>query len=140
MVDVTKSLGKQFNLSSGVLVLIIGSLIEATTKQHAPHLRRWFSFYREIGLDLLNAETTSGAEFQNQNISVNLVVSILQSTQLVQVSHLFSQQLMDLCMVKNSYEEASSKGQHSHIAVLHMMSRYTKYVKDFLFSVKRYQN
>ena len=63
MVDVTESLGKQFNLSSGVLVLIIGSLIEATTKQHAPHLRRWFSFYREIGLDLLNAETTSGAEF-----------------------------------------------------------------------------
>ena len=140
MVDVTKSLGKQFNLSSGVLVLIIGSLIEATTKQHAPHLRRWFSFYREIGLDLLNAETTSGAEFQNQNISVNLVVSILQSTQLVQVSHLFSQQLMDLRMVKNSYEEASSKGQHSHVTVLHMMSRCTKYVKDFLFSVKRYQN
>ena len=65
------------------------------------------------------------------NISENLVVSILQSTQLVQVCHLFSQQLMDLRMVKDSYEEASSKGQHSHVTLLHIMSRCTKYVKDF---------
>ena len=63
MVGVTKSLGKQFNFSIGVLVLIMGSLIEGTTKQHAPHLRRWFSFYPEIGLDLLTAGATSGAEF-----------------------------------------------------------------------------
>ena len=41
----------------------MGSLIEGTTKQHAPHLRRWFSFYPEIGLDLLTAGATSGAEF-----------------------------------------------------------------------------
>ena len=63
MVGVTKSLGKQFNFSIGVLVLIMGSLIEGTTKQQAPHLRKWFSFYPEVGLDLLNAEATSGAEF-----------------------------------------------------------------------------
>ena len=35
------------------------------------------------------------------NISENLIVSILQLTQLVQVSHLFSLQLMDLGMVNN---------------------------------------
>ena len=34
-------------------------------------------------------------------------------------------------MVKNSYEEASSKGHHSHVTLLDMMSRCPKYVKDF---------
>ena len=39
---------------------------EGTTKQYAPHLRRWFSFCSENGLQPLNADVTSGAEFLTQ--------------------------------------------------------------------------
>ena len=63
MSGVRKSFGKQFNLSSGVLDLIIKSWSEGTTKQYALHLRRWFSFCSENGLQPLNADVTSGAEF-----------------------------------------------------------------------------
>ena len=63
MSGVRKSFGKQFNLSSGVLDLIIKSWSEGTTKQYAPHLRRWFSFCSENGLQPLNAEATCGVEF-----------------------------------------------------------------------------
>ena len=58
-----KSFGKQFNISSGVLDLIMKSWSDGTTKQYVPHLRRWFSFCSEIGLQPLNADVTSGAEF-----------------------------------------------------------------------------
>ena len=39
---------------------------EGTAKQYAPHLRRWFSFCSENGLQPLNADVTSGAEFLTQ--------------------------------------------------------------------------
>ena len=61
-----KSFGKQFNISSGVLDLIMKSWSEGTIKQYAPHLRRWFSFCSENGLQPLNADVTSGAEFLTQ--------------------------------------------------------------------------
>ena len=38
-------------------------LVEGTAKQYAPHLRRWFSFCSKIGLQPVNADVTSGAEF-----------------------------------------------------------------------------
>ena len=100
MSGVRKCFGKQFNLSIGVLELITKSWSEGTTKQYAPHLRRWFSFCSENELHSLNADVSSGAEFLI-NISENLVASILQSTQLVQFCHLFSQQSMDLRSVNN---------------------------------------
>ena len=66
MSGVRKSFGKQFNLSSGVLDLIMKSWSEGTKKQYAPHLRRWFSFCSENGLQPLNADVSSGAEFLTQ--------------------------------------------------------------------------
>ena len=56
----------QFNLPSGVLDLIMKSWSEGKTKQYAPHLRRWFSFCSENGLQPLNADVTSGAKFLTQ--------------------------------------------------------------------------
>ena len=66
MSGVRKSFGKQFNLSSGVLDLIMKSWSEGTAKQYAPHLRRWFSFCSENWLQPLNADVTRGAEFLAQ--------------------------------------------------------------------------
>ena len=66
MSGVRKSFGKQFNLSSGVLDLIMKSWSEGMTKQYAPHLRRWFSLCIENGLQPLNAVVTSGAQFLTQ--------------------------------------------------------------------------
>ena len=63
MPGVRESFGKQFNLSSGFLDLIMKSWPEGTTKQYAPHLRRWLSFCFKNGLQPLNADVTSGAEF-----------------------------------------------------------------------------
>ena len=39
---------------------------ECTAKQYAPHLRGWFSFCSENGLQPLNADVTSGAEILTQ--------------------------------------------------------------------------
>ena len=64
--NVRKSFGKQFNLSSGVLDLIMKPWSEGTAKQYAPHLRRWFSFCSENGLQSLNADVTSDVEFLTQ--------------------------------------------------------------------------
>ena len=66
MSGVRKSFGKQFNLSSGVLDLTMKSWSEGTAKQYTPHVRRWFSFCFENGLQPLNADVTSGAEFLTQ--------------------------------------------------------------------------
>ena len=63
MSGVRKSFGKQFHLPSGVLDLIMKSWSEGTAKPYAPHLRRWFSLCSENGLQLLNADVTSGVEF-----------------------------------------------------------------------------
>ena len=64
--NVRKSFGKQFNLSSGVLDLIMKSWSEGTAKQYVRLLRRWFSFCYENELEPLNADVTSGAEFLTQ--------------------------------------------------------------------------
>ena len=66
MSGVRKTFGKQFNLSSEVLDLIIKSWSEGTAKQYPPHLRRWVSFCSENGLQPLDADVTSGAEFLTQ--------------------------------------------------------------------------
>ena len=79
MSGVRESFGKQFNLPSGVLDLIQKSWSEGTAKQHSPYLGRWFSFCSEYGLQPINPDVTSGAEFLTP-----------QSTQLVQLCHLFS--------------------------------------------------
>ena len=87
MPGVRKSFGKQFNLSTGVLELILKSWPEGTTKQYAPHLRRWFSFCSENELQPLNADVSNGAEFLTQYFrksscdysSVNTVRSALSS-------------------------------------------------------------
>ena len=63
MSGVRKSFSKQLNLSSGILDLIMKSWSEGMAKQHAPHSWRWFSFCSENGLQSLNADVTSGAEF-----------------------------------------------------------------------------
>ena len=60
---IRESFGRQFNLSSGVLDLNMKSLSEGTTKQYALHVRRWFSFCSENGLQPFNLDVTSGAEF-----------------------------------------------------------------------------
>ena len=52
---------------------------EGTTKQYPPHLRRWFSFCSENGLQPLNADVTSVAEFFSQYSSVNTARSALSS-------------------------------------------------------------
>ena len=62
---------------------------EGTTKQYAPHLRTGFSFCSENRLQPLYADVASGAEFLTRNFR-NLVLGILQLTQLVQRYHLFS--------------------------------------------------
>ena len=63
MSGVKKSFGKQFNLSSVVLDLIMKSWSEGTAKKYAPHLWGWFSFCSENGLQPLNADVSSGAKF-----------------------------------------------------------------------------
>ena len=70
-----------------MLDLIMRSCSEGTTK-HAPHLRRWFSFCSENGLQPLNADVTRCAEFLTQYFrkssceysSVNTARSALSST------------------------------------------------------------
>ena len=66
MPGVRESFGKQFDLFSGVLDLIIKSWSGVTTKQYAPRLKKRFSFCYENGLQPLNADVTSGAEFLTQ--------------------------------------------------------------------------
>ena len=68
------------------------------------------------------------------NISGNLVVSFIQSTQLVQLGHLVSQESTDLHLVNNpwlkgSYEECLRKGQLSHVNSL--SSNPTKWSNTF---------
>ena len=63
MSGVSKSFDKHFNLSSGVLDLIMKSWSEGAAKQYTPHLKRCFSFCSENGLESLNADVTSGVEF-----------------------------------------------------------------------------
>ena len=58
---VRKSFGKQFNLSSGVSDLIMKSWSVGTAKRYASHLRRWFSFVSENGLQPLNADVANDA-------------------------------------------------------------------------------
>ena len=85
---VRKSSEKQFNLSNGVLDLIMKSWLEGTTKQYAPHLKRWFSFSSKNELPPFNADITSGAEFWTQYFrkssceysSVNTACSALPSS------------------------------------------------------------
>ena len=96
MSSVRKSFGKQFNLSNGVLDLVMKSWSEGTAKQYVPHLR-WFSFCSGNRLQPLNADVTSGAEFLTQyfrkpSSSVNTAHSALSSIFL---------ELMDLCLVNN---------------------------------------
>ena len=87
MSGIRKSFGKQFNLPSGILELIMKSWSEGTAKQYAPHLGRWFSFRSEYGLQRLNADVTSGVEILTQNFrkssceysSVNTARSTLSS-------------------------------------------------------------
>ena len=50
MSGVRKKLGKEFDLSRGVLDLLVKSWSEITAKQYAPHLW-WFNFCSENGLD-----------------------------------------------------------------------------------------
>ena len=45
---------------------------EGMAKQHALHLKRWFSFCAEIGLEPLNADVKSGAEFMTQSQKIQL--------------------------------------------------------------------
>ena len=57
----------------------------------------------------------------------NLLLSIIQLTQLPQLCHLFSQRSMDLPLVNNLYlkgyhQEYSRKGQLFHVTLLHKMS------------------
>ena len=87
MSGVRKSFGKQFNLPSGILELIMKSWSEGAAKQYAPHLGRWFSFCSEYGLQRLNADVTRGVEILTQNFrkssceysSVNTARSTLSS-------------------------------------------------------------
>ena len=87
MSGVRKNFDKQFNLSSGVLDLIMKSWSEGTTKQYVPHLRRWFIFCSENGLQPLNVDVSNGAEFLTQyfrksscqHSSVNTARSALSS-------------------------------------------------------------
>ena len=84
---VVKSLGKQINLSNGVLDLIMKSWSEGTTKQYAPHLKRRFSFCSENWVDILDVDVTSGAKYLTQYFrkscyeysSVNTARSVLSS-------------------------------------------------------------
>ena len=55
MSGVRKSFGKHFNLSSGVLDLIMKPWSEGTTKQYALHLKRWFSFCSQNRLQRFNS-------------------------------------------------------------------------------------
>ena len=58
MSGVRKKLGKEFNLSRGVLDLLVKSWSKITAKQYASHLR-WFSFCSENG----PTDVTRCAEF-----------------------------------------------------------------------------
>ena len=91
MSGVRKSFGKQFNVSSGFLDLIIKSWSERTAEQCAPHL----GFALKMGQNHLMQMIQVVLSFC-LNISERLVVSFLLLKQLVQLCHLFSQQSMDL--------------------------------------------
>ena len=125
MSGVRKSFGKQFNLSSGVDPTM-KSWSEGPKKQDAPHLRRWFSFCVENGLQPLNADVTSGGEFLTQYFrkfsceysSINTARSALSSI-LPAVNGFM---LGEEPLIKRLLRECSKKDQLSHVTLLHMMS------------------
>ena len=45
---------------------------EGMAKQYALHLKRWFSFCAETGLEPLSADLQSGAEFMTQSQKIQL--------------------------------------------------------------------
>ena len=99
MSGVRESFRKQFNLSSGILDLIIKFWSESTAKQYAPHPRRLLSFCSN-GLDSLNAGLISRAEFLTQYFR-RASCETLQIIQLIGFFHLLFQELMYLPLMND---------------------------------------
>ena len=125
MSGVRKSFDKQLNLFSGVLDLNMKSWSEGLTKQYASHLRRWFSFCSENGLQPLNADVTSDAKFLTQYSrkpsceysSVNKACSALSSILSAVNRFMFGEQPL----IKKLLRGLLKKDQLSQVTLLHMM-------------------
>ena len=99
---------------------------EGPKKQDAPHLRRWFSFCVENGLQPLNADVTSGGEFLTRYFrklsceysSINTARSALSSI-LPAVNGFM---LGEESLIKRLLRECSKKDQLSHVTLLRMIS------------------
>ena len=120
MFSVRRSFGKQFNLSSGVLDLIMKSWSESTTKQYAPHFRWWFSFCSENGLQPLNADVSSGAEFLTQYFrkssceysSINTARSTLSSILPGVKGFTFCEQPLIKKLLQGMFKERPTSSRH----------------------------
>ena len=122
--------------SSGVLDLIMKSWSEGTAKHYAPHLRRWFSFCSENGLQQLNADVTSGAEFLTRHFrkssceysSVNTARSALSSILLAVNRFPFGEQPLIKRFLWGMFKERSTFPRYT-------VTNDVKYVLDY---VKKY--
>ena len=141
--NVRKSFGKQFNLSSGVLDLIMKSWSEGTAKQYAPLLRRWFSFCYENELEPLNADVTSGAEFLTQYFrnssceypSINTAHSALSSVLPAVNGFTFGEQPLIKRLLRGMFKERPTFPRYT---VTYDVKYVLDYVKNVLFPVKRH--
>ena len=141
--NVRKSFGKQFNLSSGVLDLIMKSWSEGKAKQYASLLRRWFSFCYENELEPLNADVTSGAEFLTQYFrnssceypSINTAHSALSSILPAVNGFTFGEQPLIKRLLRGMFKERPT---FSRYTVTYDVKYVLDYVKNVLFPVKRH--
>ena len=138
-----KSFGKRFNLSSEVLDLIMKSWSESTTKQYPPHLRRWFILCSENGLQPLNADATSGAEFLTQYFrkssceysSVNTARSALSSILPAVNGFTFGEQPRIKRLLRGMFKERPTFPRYT---IPYDVKCVLDYVKNVLFPVKRH--
>ena len=116
---------------------------EGTTKQYAPHLRRWFSFCSENGLQPLNADVTTDAELLTQYFrkssceysSVNKARSALSSILPAVNGLMFGEQPLIKRLLRGMFKERPTFPRYN---VTYDIKYFLDYVKNVLFPVKRH--
>ena len=127
-----KLVGKQFNLSSGLLDLIIKSWSEGTAKQYESHLRRWLTC-SENGIDPLNADVISGAEYFTQyfrkfsceNYSLNQSCSALSSILSAVNGFTFGEQFLIKKLLRRMFKKSPTCQSYTVIYGI-------KYIPDYV--------
>ena len=110
-----------------------------------PHLRRWFSFCSENGLQPRNADISSGAEFLTQYSrkssckysSVNTACSALSSILPVVNGFSFGEEPLVKRLLRGMFKERSTSPCYTFT---YDVKYVLDYVKNVLFPVKRHYN